>query len=87
MDTLFTFFLLVTINMIGIITATHVQQKNTQILQFLKFKSIPIAKATTCIKSLWLPTGSNYLIDTYRPPGGTVWLPQFSSKQKTIKTI
>jgi hypothetical protein len=87
MNSIFTFFLLVTILLISIIAAKQVQQKNTPALQFLKFNSIPIAKATTCIKSIWLPTGSNYLIDTYKPPGETVWLPQFSSKQKTIKTI
>ena len=87
MDTIFTFFLLVTILLISIIAAKQVQKKNTPALQFLKFNSIPIAKTTARINSIWFPTGSNYLIDTYKPPGGTVWSPQFSSKQKTIKTI
>lgn len=87
MNTLFTFFLLVTIYMIGIITAPENAKDKLHFFNSFNFLFTPITKADACVKNVWQPTGSNYLIYNYKPPEETVWLPLFSSNKKSTKPI
>lgn len=81
MNTLFTFFLLVTLLLIGFITSTQGQVKNTRVHFFLKFKLICNTNANNFIDDVWLLTGCNYLTDTDNSPGWTSISPVFSFKK------
>lgn len=69
MDTLFTFFLLVTINMIGILTATVGVKDQLHFFNSLEFRlSTNLVNEAFDAKN-WQSTRINYLYATTKPPG------------------
>jgi hypothetical protein len=69
MDTLFTFFLLVTINMIRILTATLGVKD-----QLYFFNSLELRLSTNIVNEafeakIWQSTRINYLSESTKPPG------------------
>jgi hypothetical protein len=69
MEKLFTFFLQITVILVGIITSTRGQAMKLSPFNSLKYKLIYSTKVDAIVKSIWLPTGSNYLIFSGNSPG------------------
>ena len=69
MEKLFTFFLQITVILIGTLTLTPEQAKKPSPFNSLKYKLTCSTKVAAFVKSIWLPTGSNYLIHSGNSPG------------------
>jgi hypothetical protein len=73
MDTLFTFFLQITILLIGIVTTAQGLATNNRRFNSLKFRLFRVAEANALVKSIWLPTGTKTLICSGNSPGWKGW--------------